>query len=205
MKNIIVCDNEIRVDEDGLVCITDVFNNYWRWGYSSYSPWHWKTSNRGKEAIKSYKTERGQTENGHDGELIKTSRKGTFVHPILAIDYAAWLTRNDDSNLESALSDAIDEAGLLENFSVEVTDLPHDLVIAEGFGEEAEEAEDYSVHPLPEDGKFRFDPSDLIEVALGALSEHMTAPYRAKLIHDLIAVGTGFHVPVTIIADETIH
>lgn len=208
MKPLIIYGKKVRLDEDGYVCITDIHKMS---GLpESDSPWHWKISSHGRHVIECYTTE-GRCAD----DLVRASRKGgTYVHPLLAIDYAGWLTRNNESwNLEDDVSDAIDDAGLLENCDIgaETTfkdfvdgesDTFPDVVVAEGFGEEAE---DCRVQPPPEDGNFRFDPSDLIEVTLGALSEHMTALDRAKLIHDLIAVGTGFHVPITIIADETIH
>lgn len=207
MEPLFIRNKEVRLNDNGFVCITDIFKIS---GFpESYSPWHWKTSTHGKNVIASY-----MADDECADDLVKTSRNGTFVHPLLAIDYAGWIARHDDDcRLEDSVSNAVDDAGLLENCAIgaETTfkdfvdgksDTFPDAVVAEGFGEEQDVD---SVQPDPFGGSFRFDPSDLIEVTLGTLGEHMTALDRAKLIHDLIAVGTGFHVPMTIIADETIH
>lgn len=207
MEPLFIRNKEVRLNDNGFVCITDIFKIS---GFpESYSPWHWKTSTHGKNVIASY-----MADDERAADLVETSRNGTFVHPLLAIDYAGWIARHDDDcRLEDSVSNAVDDAGLLENcvIGAETTfkdfvdgksDTPPDVVVAEGFGEEPD---DCRVLPLPEDGNFRFDPSDLIAVTLESLGESMSVLERARLIRDLIAVGTGYHVPITVSRDVTTH
>lgn len=186
---------KIRVTKDGYVCLTDIYNGVKQIMpvNSSLSPWHWKTSTSTQKEIKNLQDE-GFLH--HDDIGIVASRKGTFVHPLLALHYAAWFERKKEIGLEQHVSSFLDSAGVFENVKQESN---HDFPVVAEMGQDTEGNE--SVIP-PIAGTF-FDPSELIATIIESVN--MTEATRVDVVNKLVEAGTGVRLNLVPLNEQTVH